>query len=184
MTTTKTDVLLEKWDVVKVPLERAGVNVAKLNKLQKASLIAQLETDEMIGEDQEHWNEYVDGLIEEHPTWATPLFHRRRCADDLLREFPGNEWDGNAAPAYEELMEAKYAVVWVGDSGNRYTLSAHKDEQDVVEAIARENTDEEPDMVEAVYDMDTDTKIADFRDIKITITVEWRGFTGKAGDVE
>src|SRR4051794_32267811 len=126
--------LEQRWSIASLSLEKHGMDVRKIAPLLQAVMLRQLEADEIIGADDDEWQDWVDAELEAHPAWALPRWFRLKHARDLINNWHQGWGDPGSDPEPEELAEHKYAVMSWYD-GNSLVRSAGDTIENVLEAI-------------------------------------------------
>lgn len=172
--TTKT------WVALAPELAKRGVDTSKLKGLNIAIVVEQFKVDHdivhdhLIGEiDEEAWTDWIDGLIEQHPTWETPAHARLRHVRELLDEYESGwgfeEYVEIDKP--EELAKSKYLMIYMHDG---HVADVHGADSEI-EVAKREldnwfagmEAEYGADYLESIYDLDT----GDVADLEYKTTI-------------
>lgn len=168
----------QRWSIASLELEKHGMDVSKVNPLQQAVMLAQLEADDIIGADEYEWRDWVDAELGEHPTWALPRWHRLKHARALIDNWHVGWGDIDADPEPEELAENKYALLtWL--RGDSMVRAAGDTIESMLETVCLvQYSEEDPEFVESFMDLDTGefTRLNNNPDkppLQITITLSY-----------
>lgn len=175
--TTDYPTLEQRWEIIEPALHKHGVETDKIKtKIQRELIIRQVEADEVIGEDDDVWRDYVNELLEEHPAWASAKHKRLKNAEALIQGWHEGWGDIGSNPLPSELASFKYAVLsWYDGSG--IVRPAGDNYSDICELIYHISYSEEnPESADFYMDLDTGTR-HDLRKegLKTTITIELHG---------
>lgn len=155
----------KKWMVLAPELAKRGVDTSKLKGLNIAVVVGQFEVDfdnvDAAGSTDDAVQEWVDGLLEEHPSWETPAHKRLRHVKELLDEYESGygfeEYIEIDEPT--ELAKHKYVMVYFHDG---HVADVHGADSEI-EVAKREldnwfagmEAEYGADYLESIYDLDT-----------------------------
>jgi len=174
----------QKWQVVRETLEKNGLDLSMVKPIKQAQIIAQAESDEIIGEEPrgEGWRGFAEYLAEQHPQWAREDFWRHKNAEKLIEgwETAGFDHWETSDPALE-LAQGKYAVIaWWDKQTSVYP--AGDTIKDVLSQIyALEYDNESPEWVESYVDLDTNESYSVMNRMARVITLTMDGEEYTAG---
>lgn len=144
----------EKWGIVSEKLGKHGVAVDNITfTLAQATLIGQLEADEMIEENDEAWEQWVEGLLEERPLWATIGYKRVQNGRALIKDAYIESWQ--EVPDDIEFAENKWLAVIKSSNVTEFrTANTLVEVARIV--IGTYLTDaEDVEWIEGIYDLET-----------------------------
>jgi hypothetical protein len=143
----KIDDATKKWMVLAPKLAHLGVDTSKLKGLNIAVVVGQFDADFATtpqAVEEADLKDWVDGLLEEHPSWETPAHKRLRLAEELVENSNPPEYSDPDEPEelakcqYAVCMESRYSTEWFGCEDlealakfyNGYWFDSHGDDED------------------------------------------------------